>query len=76
MVERLEIPVLFEPFHRRFFFTGGQRCIPILIGHSLHISGRDGGGGGLDSVTVSMYGPGWVCEAKAAGETPPISTPI
>jgi hypothetical protein len=40
------------PFHRRFFFTGGQRCIPFLIGHSLHIKGR--GGGGLDGITLSM----------------------
>jgi hypothetical protein len=42
---RYGIPVLFDPFHRRFSFTGGQRCIPILMGR---------GGGGLDTVTMSV----------------------
>jgi hypothetical protein len=48
----VKVRILFDPFHRRFSFTGGQRCLSFLMGHSLHISGREGGG--LESVTMSM----------------------
>jgi hypothetical protein len=48
-----KLDILFELFHRRFSFTGGQRCILFLMGHSLHIMGRVGGRS-RDSVSMSM----------------------
>jgi hypothetical protein len=31
---------VFVPLHRSFYFTGGLRCRPILMEHSLYISER------------------------------------
>jgi hypothetical protein len=41
----LNLEILFDPFHRIFSFTGGQRCIQFLMGLILHIKGRGGGRG-------------------------------
>jgi hypothetical protein len=49
-----ETEILFDPLRHSSPFIGLQRCKPIQMGHSLHIRGSGGGGGGLDTILMSM----------------------
>jgi hypothetical protein len=49
-----ETEILFDPLRHSSPFIGLQRFKPIQMGHSLHIRGSGGGGGGLDTILMSM----------------------